>query len=134
LVSTDEVQVGLYTEKILEHARFPKKFGRIARPDVQVEEFNPLCGDRVRIELRFGEDGSVIEAGFSGEMCAIAKGPASILLESIEGMKGDAITAVSDTQVLEDLGGPIERARVKCALLPVFALRGAIRSWDGASA
>jgi nitrogen fixation NifU-like protein len=119
--------VALYTEKILRHARLPKKFARIAHPDVQVEEFNPLCGDRVRIELRFGESGDVIEAGFSGEMCAIAKGSASILLESIEGMNRAALGALSDAQVLENLGGPIDSARVKCALLPISALRGAIR-------
>jgi nitrogen fixation NifU-like protein len=119
--------VALYTEKILHHAKFPKKFARIADPDVQVEEFNPLCGDRIRVELRIGENGDVIEAGFSGEMCAIAKGSASILLESIEGMSGAAIGAIGDAQVLESLGGPIESARVKCALLPLAALRGAIR-------
>ena len=101
--------MALYTEKILDHARSPKKFGRIARPDVQVEEFNPLCGDRVRIELRFGENGKVIEAGFSGEMCAIAKGSASILMESIEGMKGASIGAITDAQALEGLGGPIRK-------------------------
>lgn len=119
--------MALYTETILHHARSPKKFARIADPDVQAEEFNPLCGDRVRVELRIGENGDVIEAGFSGEMCAIAKGSASILLESIEGMNRAAIGAISDAQVLESLGGPIESARVKCALLPLAALRGAIR-------
>lgn len=118
--------MGLYTEKILDHASRPRKFGRIADPDIQFEEYNPLCGDRIRVELRLTESGEVIEAGFSGEMCAIAKGAASILLESIEGMKSAAIAAVSDTQVLEDLGGPIESARVKCALLPLSALRGAM--------
>lgn len=126
--------MGLYTEKILDHARHPKKFGRIADPDLRFEAFNPLCGDRIRIELRLARNGEVIEAGFSGEMCAIAKGSASILLESIEGMKDGAITAISDAQVLENLGGPVESARVKCALLPLSALRGAIHSRDAASA
>jgi nitrogen fixation NifU-like protein len=125
--------MGLYSEKILDHASRPRKFGRIENPDIQFEEYNPLCGDRIRVELRLAADGEVIEAGFSGEMCAIAKGAASILLESIEGMSGPAIGAISDAQVLGSLGGPIESARVQCALLPLFALRGAIRSRDGAS-
>jgi len=119
--------LAVYTEKILDHARAPKKFGRIARPDARIEEFNPLCGDRVRVELRFGENGKVVEAGFSGEMCAIAKGSGSILLQSIEGMTGAAIAAITDAQLLDSLGGPIESARVKCALLPLAALRGAVR-------
>jgi len=119
--------VALYSEKILQHARAPRKFGRIPNAAIQFEEFNPLCGDRIRVELRLGKDGAVIEAGFSGEMCAIAKGSASILLESIAGMGAAAIGAISDAQVLESLGGPIETARVKCALLPLAALRGAVR-------
>jgi nitrogen fixation NifU-like protein len=119
--------VALYTEKILRHARSPKNFGRIAAPDVQFEEFSPLCGDRIRVELRIGENGGVFEAGFSGEMCAIAKGAASILLQSIGSMNGAAIGAISDAQLLESLGGPIETSRVKCALLPLAALRGAAR-------
>jgi nitrogen fixation NifU-like protein len=103
------------------------RFGRTANLDDPFEEFNPLCGDRVRIELCFGENGDVIEAGFSGEMCAIAKGSASILLQSIEGMNRAALGAISDAQALANLGGPIDTASVKCALLPLSALRGAIR-------
>ncbi|HEY2991099.1 MAG TPA: iron-sulfur cluster assembly scaffold protein [Candidatus Binatia bacterium] len=119
--------MAFYTEKIIDHARLPRNFGRIPNPDLQFEEFNPLCGDRIRVEFRLGARGDVIEAKFSGEMCAIAKGSASILLASVTGMESAAIGAISDAQVLNDLGGPIETARVKCALLPLAALRGAIR-------
>ncbi len=119
--------MALYTEKIIEHASRPRNFGRIENPDIQFEEFNPLCGDRIRVELRLAGDGAVIEARFSGEMCAIAKGSASILLDSIAGMSRAALGAISEAHVLGSLGGPIENARVKCALLPLFALRGTLR-------
>ena len=66
--------MGLYTDKILDHARHPRKFGRIVNPHLQFEEVNPLCGDRIRVELRLTEKSEVLEARFSGEMCAIAKG------------------------------------------------------------
>jgi len=118
----------LYSEKILEHAKHPRKFGRIALPDLQFEEVNPLCGDRIRVEIRLTESGSVEEARFSGEMCAIARGSASILFESLEGMTTAAITAIREEQVLENLGGPIKSNRVQCALLPLAALIGALRS------
>jgi len=120
-----------YTERILEHAKHPRKFGRLVDPDLQFEEVNPLCGDRIRVELRMADDREVVEARFSGEMCAIAKGSASILFESIEGMTPTDITGIGDNQVLENLGGPIKSNRVKCALLPIIALRGALRSSDG---
>jgi len=123
--------VGLYTDKILEHARNPRQFGRIANPDLQFEELNPLCGDLIRVELQLAEKSKVEQAKFSGEMCAIAKGSASILFESLEGMTPEAITDISDNQVLENLGGPIQNSRVKCALLPILALRGAFRNGLG---
>jgi nitrogen fixation protein NifU and related proteins len=120
-----------YSAKMLEHAKYPRKFGRISDPDLKFEEVNPLCGDRIRVELRVTGSGAVEDISFSGEMCAIAKASASILFASIEGMTPAAIIDVSDEQVLEALGGPIKRHRVRCALLPIFALRGAIRSNEG---
>ncbi len=120
----------LYSAKILEHAKHPRKFGRIAHPDLRFEEVNPLCGDRIRVELRLAGNGAVEEIRFSGEMCAIAKASASILFASLEGMIPAAITALSDEQILGNLGGPIKSNRVKCALLPVIAFRGAIQSGD----
>jgi len=123
--------VFLYTDKILDHAKRPRNFGRVVDPDLQFEEFNPLCGDRIRVELRLADHSEVKEARFSGEMCAIAKGSASILFESLGGMTLAATIEISDDQVLENLGGPISSNRLKCALLPIIALRGALRSSDG---
>ena len=123
--------MSVYTPTILEHARHPRKLGRIVSPDVSFEEINPLCGDRIRVELRFDENRIVTEVGFSGEMCAIAKASASLLLMSIEGMTAAAVAVIHDTQVLQNLDAPIRSNRIKCALLPAAALRGAIRSCDG---
>jgi nitrogen fixation NifU-like protein len=123
-----------YTEKVLEHARQPKNFGRVVDPDVQLEELNPLCGDRIRIELRLAHDGQILEARFSGEMCAIAKGSASILFESLEGRTSAAAIAISDFEVLENLAGVVPKNRIQCALLPISALRGALRKRQDSSA
>jgi nitrogen fixation protein NifU and related proteins len=122
--------VAFYTDKILQHARQPKNFGRVVDPDIQFEELNPLCGDRIRVELRLANGGEILEARFSGEMCAIAKGSASILFESLEGTTVAETIAISDLEVLENLAGAIPKNRIQCALLPISALRGAVRS-DG---
>jgi nitrogen fixation NifU-like protein len=121
----------VYSATILEHAKHPSKFGRIAHPDLRFEAVNPLCGDRIRVELRLAVNGAVEEIRFSGEMCAIAKASASILFAAMEGMTPAAITDLSDQQVLGGLGGPIKSNRVQCALLPVVAFRGAILGGDG---
>lgn len=120
--------MAFYTDKILEHARQPKNFGRVVDPDVQLEELNPLCGDRIRVELRLADGGQILEALFSGEMCAIAKGSASILFQSLEGRTVAAILGISDAEILESLAGDIPKNRIQCALLPISALRGAVRA------
>jgi nitrogen fixation NifU-like protein len=120
--------VALYPDKILEHARYPKNFGRVADPDTRFEELNPLCGDRIRVELRLADGGQILEARFSGEMCAIAKGSASILFESLEGRTLAMIVAITDADVLESLAGAIPKNRIQCALLPISALRGAVKN------
>jgi nitrogen fixation protein NifU and related proteins len=118
----------LYSANILEHARHPRKFGRILHPDLKFEQVNPLCGDRIRVELRLASNSTVEEIRFSGEMCAIAKASASILFASVEGMSSTALTDLSDEQILRSLGEPIKSNRVNCALLPVIAFRGAIQN------
>jgi nitrogen fixation NifU-like protein len=119
--------VAVYTDKILEHARRPRKFGRVTDPNIQFEELNPLCGDRIRVEFRLTDRGQILEARFSGEMCAIAKGSASILFESLEGRTLAAIVAITDAEVLRSLTGTIPKNRIQCALLPISALRGAVK-------
>jgi NifU-like protein involved in Fe-S cluster formation len=90
-----------------------------------------VCGDLIRVELRLAGNGAVEEIKFSGQMCAIAKASAFMLFASLEGRIPAAITELSDEQILESLGGPIQSNRVRCALLPVIAFRGAIQSGDG---
>jgi len=78
----------LYRELILEHYKHPRRRGRIDHPDVSAEEHNPLCGDRVRIDLRI-ENGIIIDARFDGRGCAISQASASMLTEEIVGMPVD---------------------------------------------
>jgi nitrogen fixation NifU-like protein len=125
------MQMDSYSAKVIEHAKHPCKFGRISDHDLRFEEVTPLCGDRIRVELRIAGSGVVEEIGFSGEMCAIARASASILFASMEGMTFAAITDLSDEQVLKRLEVPMTSHRVRCALLPVIAFRGAILGGEG---
>ena len=59
----------MYTERLLDHYRHPRNKGRLESPDLHAEEYNPLCGDRVRIEMLdrdgrslFGAIEQVVEA------------------------------------------------------------------------
>jgi nitrogen fixation NifU-like protein len=110
----------LYSDVLLDHFRHPRNYGSLEAPDVSNEAFNPLCGDRIRIELRL-EDGIVSEARFKGDGCAISMAAASLLTELLVGTEISVL--VSDDQLISALQSEIQPARIQCAVLPLTALR-----------
>jgi nitrogen fixation NifU-like protein len=112
----------LYREVILDHYRNPRNAGTIDNPDISYEDTNPLCGDRIRIDLKIAE-GKIADIKFSGRGCAISQASASILTEMVEGEDLEEIRALSAQDVLDELGIPISPARVKCALLGLKVLK-----------
>ncbi|MBV1695910.1 MAG: SUF system NifU family Fe-S cluster assembly protein [Hyphomicrobiales bacterium] len=117
----------LYRELILEHARQPHNFGTLAAPDMSHEETNPLCGDRVRIELQIADD-VIVDVRFSGRGCAISQAAASLLTDELRGMHVTAARALTKDDVLDLIGIPLDRnpVRIKCALLPLKTLKAGL--------
>jgi len=115
-----------YEEVILDHWKNPRNKGRLVNPDLVGVEVNPLCGDAVRLELKVDE-GRVTELRFDGQGCAISQAAASILTELIRGRTVTELKGMKDEELLSALGGVIETRR-RCALLPLQALRKAIRA------
>ncbi|MCI0662585.1 MAG: iron-sulfur cluster assembly scaffold protein [Acidobacteria bacterium] len=119
----------LYSEVLLDHYRNPRNYGGLPAPDVSYEEFNPLCGDRVRMELRIRE-GRIEAARFVGDGCAICIAAASILTELIGGAEIDDNQVISEAELLSSLKSEIKPARLKCAYLPLAALRSGIKIYN----
>jgi nitrogen fixation protein NifU and related proteins len=112
----------LYSEKLLDHFRHPRNYGALSDPDISYESFNPLCGDRIRMELKI-ENSSVKEARFRGDGCAISIAAASLLTELI---LATGQSSISDDQLIAALESDIRPARIQCALLPLEALRAGL--------
>ena len=113
----------LYSNVLLDHFRHPRNYGSLEAPDVSYEAFNPLCGDRIRIELKV-DKGIVSKARFKGDGCAISMAAASLLTEMIIGRE---TSDISDDQLIEALQSEIQPARVQCAVLPLTALRDGLK-------
>jgi nitrogen fixation protein NifU and related proteins len=121
----------LYSEVLLDHFRNPRNYGTLSAPDIAYEGFNPLCGDRVRIELQI-KDGLIETARFVGDGCAISIAAASILTELIKGAGIDDEEVISEAQLLSSLKSEIKPSRMKCAYLPLGALRSGIKIYKDA--
>ena len=111
-----------YREFILDHYRNPRNFGRLEGADISHEEYNPLCGDLVGMDFRL-RDGVIDEVRFHGRGCAISQASASLLTQRLHGMSLEDARSISRDDVLGELGIEISPARLKCALLPLRALK-----------
>lgn len=135
----------LYQEIIVAHNRAPRNFRRLAHPNRTAQGHNPLCGDRITLEVQLEGD-RIAEVGFQGSGCAISQASASLMTEAVIGKTKqqaetlfhtfhDMITAPATTPVdVKPLGKLAALAgvrqfpvRVKCASLSWHTLHAALQ-------
>lgn len=84
----------LYQDTILEHGKRPRNFGPLPAATHHGQGHNPLCGDQCTVHLIL--EGDVIrEARFEGLGCAISTASASLMTESLPGMRVPEVEALS---------------------------------------
>lgn len=134
----------LYQQLMLEHARAPRNEGELADATHRRRGANPLCGDRVDVDVRV-DDGRVAAIRFRARGCAIAKASASIMTELVAGMTVEEVRAlaarleallakdnVETDAALEPLLGVRRfRGRAQCATLAFVTLRSALDGGTG---
>ena len=133
----------LYQDVIFDHYRRPRHFGHLPHPNRSAAGRNPLCGDRLELELQVDDGGCIADVAFTGEGCAISTASASLLTEAVKGKRvGEALALfaqvhgalVEDRAVPADALGKLQvlegvkqfPARVKCAMLAWHTLRNAL--------
>jgi nitrogen fixation NifU-like protein len=115
----------LYSDAIRERWRRPRFRGDLADATASAEDVNPLCGDRVRIQLRL-ENGRVDAARFAGDSCAICTASADVVAELVEGRaRGEAAT-LQASDVLGVLQADVRPTRMRCVTLPLTVLGKAL--------
>ena len=139
---------GLYGDTILDHYRSPRHRVVVADADVEAEEYNPFCGDRVSLRLKLDDEGRVVQVGAHSEGCSIIQAAASMMAEALQGKKLSELVDLAqlfremmqgkslpdgteeDLSQLESLT-VVRRfpVRIKCALLPWTALEIGIASY-----
>ena len=145
---TDSALRELYQEVILDHSRHPRHYGTLEGASHKAEGYNPLCGDRVTVYLKLGEDNRVADIKFEGKGCAISQASASMMTLKLKGKTRseaadlarsfkDLVTseASNETKGLGDLqllqGVRKFPQRVKCAMLAWRAIEQALSETSG---
>jgi nitrogen fixation protein NifU and related proteins len=112
----------LYRELILDHYQHPHNHGELPNPDITYEDSNPLCGDKIRIDIKL-RDNIVQDVKFNGSGCAVSQASASMLTDELIGKSLDEIKKLDKQFILDLLGIPLGPTRIKCALLPLKVIK-----------
>ena len=127
----------------MDRARAPHHAGAPAVFDAEAQGDNPMCGDRVHLWIRRGDDGRIEEMRHSTKGCAICQASADLLGDAAVGQDAASMMALRqnfDSMVttgaiphdavfgdLQALAGVHEyRSRIRCATLPWQALMAAL--------
>ena len=114
-----------YRTIVLEHFKHPRNRGPLDDASHSADGANPLCGDRIRIQLRI--DGDVVaDARFVADACALCIASASLLTEHLRGLRVLDASRVDAAWVFSALEGEPPAGRRKCAILPVDTMQRAL--------
>jgi nitrogen fixation protein NifU and related proteins len=131
----------LYQETIIDHSKRPRNKGKLEQATHSADGYNPLCGDRVTVELKL-ENGRVAAVNFQGVGCAISTASASLMTDAVKGKTTEEAEATFEKfhHLLTDeksSGADLGKLavfsgvraypmRVKCATLAWHTLRAAL--------
>ena len=115
----------VYAEELLDHYYSSPRRGHLEDPDVVFEDENPLCGDRVRVEVKFDND-RIADIRFDGEGCVISQASASLVCEEAAGKRREEVRQWDLKKVLDLIGIELTPVRMRCALLPLKVLQAAL--------
>ncbi|MFN4014427.1 MAG: iron-sulfur cluster assembly scaffold protein [Reyranella sp.] len=130
----------LYQERIVALAKAKTGTGKLENPTKTVRRDNPLCGDRVILDVRLDGEGHIAEIGHQVRGCLLCQASASALSAVAVGrdaagvaeLRHDAERALGrepgETREPFDVFAPVadHKARQDCVLLPLEALKDAL--------
>lgn len=128
----------LYHQAILDLAKKAEGSGRLEAPDASVTVDNPLCGDRISLDLTFA-DGRIRELAHKARGCLLCQAAASVIGARASGMEPSGLRAVADRLARDIADDPAalgaswpelsvfapvhaHKSRHECVLLPFEAL------------
>lgn len=139
----------LYQEIILDHGKSPRNARLVEHASCTANGNNPLCGDRITVTARVGDDAIIHDIAADGKGCAISIASASMMTEALQGVSvatarklfdavqqlctGKADIAAAQAMLPPSLTASVEKlaslsgvkqfpVRVKCATLPWHTL------------
>ena len=132
----------LYRDQVLAHGRQPRQAGRLDGRARRASANNALCGDRVAVSLRLGDDGTIAELRHESEGCLLCLASASLMAGRVQGLAPGGVAPLANTlrvalsrgddtglgELAALIGAAPYPSRHHCALLPWDALLAALET------
>ena len=114
----------MYSAQVLDHFQNPRHAGDIFDADAVAEIENPVCGDMLRLSVKFSA-GRIAEIGFKAKGCVPSMACASALTELVHGKTFDEARTVDRARLISAVGG-LPQASTHAAQLALDALSAAL--------
>ena len=102
----------MYNDIIIENFSDPQYSGDLQNPSLELEVGNPVCGDRIRIQMNIS-DGKISQGVFRAWGCATSVATANIFCTSIHGHTIASIIKRSSSEIAQMLG-ELEPSQYHC--------------------
>lgn len=134
----------IYQTALLKLAGRATGAGRLDNPDGTATVQNPMCGDRITLDVNLSDDGTIAEVAYEARACLVCQASASVLGKAAQGKSpaeldgvaegldemlknGGDVPAGDDWSDYGSFDAVIEHpSRHTCVLLPYTALRDAV--------
>jgi nitrogen fixation NifU-like protein len=114
----------MYTEKVMEHFRNPRNYGRMENPDAIGKVGNTICGDVMWLYLRIKDD-VIADIKFETFGCTAAIATSSMITDLAKGKNLSEALEITNQRVTNALGG-LPPVKMHCSVLAAEALNEAI--------
>jgi nitrogen fixation NifU-like protein len=119
------MEIGMYSERLLDHFQNPRHVGELDPPAVTVEVSNPACGDILRLSVRFAGENAE-EARYKVRGCTASIAAGSALTVWITGKTRAEMAALRPSIIEEAVGGLAAESK-HAAVLCVDGVKALLR-------
>ena len=117
--------MALYNDTVMDHFMNPRNVGEIENPDGTGTYGSPVCGDMMQITINVDENDVITDAKFKTFGCGSAIASSSMATEMIIGKTVDEALAVTNNEIIDELGG-LPAVKIHCSVLADHAIKCAI--------
>lgn len=121
----------LYHKNVIDHYENPRNVGSMNKNDDDVGTGlvgAPACGDVMKLQIKVGDDGKIIDAKFKTFGCGSAIASSSLATEWIKGKQLNDASAIKNTDIANELRLP--PVKLHCSMLAEDAIKAALKDYE----